>query len=211
MSVDRFDLFGAPLRVSTLDDLGPLVPEAAARLVDESRRTPGIARSNVGGWHSVPDLTLRRESPIAPVMQRLVAEVDRTVKELAHARGVADRFAHGYGVHAWAMVLGAGDYVTPHCHAEAHLSGAFYVDAGDEPPDDRPSGRIVFRNPVAGAAMVPGLDLFPGEFSVQPRTGMLILFPGYLPHYVHPYRGARPRVCISLNVRIEPRRRPPAG
>lgn len=201
--IDRLEVFGSPIRVSHLEGLGALGAELTIALTQEAASSPGVHRSNVGGWHSPPDLTLRPGPPFEPLMRRLAAEIDATVKELAHVRGQLHRFAHGYGIHAWAMVLGKHDYITPHDHAESHLSAVYYIDAGD-PPGGSPSGRLVFRTERAG--MVPGLDIFPSEFSIQPETGMMVIFPGHLTHYVHPYRGERPRICVSLNARIEPRR-----
>lgn len=201
--VDRLEVFGSPVRISRLAGLDALGEELTAALVQEAAASPGVQRSNVGGWHSPPDLTLRKGPPFEPLMRRLAGEIAATVEELAHARGQIGRLAHGYGIHAWAMVLGPGDYITPHDHAEAHFSAVYYIDAGDAPPGSQ-SGRIVFHSPRS--TMIPGLDLFPSEFSVQPESGMMIVFPGHLLHYVHPYRGQRPRVCVSLNARLEPRR-----
>ena len=31
---------------------------------------------------------------------------------------------------------------------------------------------------------------------------MLVIFPGWLMHHVHAYRGARPRVAISCNLTL---------
>ena len=45
-----------------------------------------------------------------------------------------------------------------------------------------------------------GLDLFPQRFMVKPRTGALVVFPAWLQHYVHAYRGTRPRLAISANL-----------
>jgi hypothetical protein len=33
---------------------------------------------------------------------------------------------------------------------------------------------------------------------------MLVVFPGWLQHYVHPYRGTRPRVAIACNLTMSP-------
>lgn len=209
-SIDRLEIFGSPVRVALLPDMDEANAALRAALLAEAKAGGGITRSNVGGWHSKPDLTARAEAPFAPVMKRLVGEIDRTVQELAAARGQALPQGYGFGVHAWAMVLGQGDYVVPHDHADMHLSAAYYVDAGDAPDgaedseeDDRPSGRLVFQSPRS--AFVPGLDLFPSEFSLRPQTGLMVVFPAYLSHYVHPYRGTRPRICISLNARLEVR------
>jgi len=51
---------------------------------------------------------------------------------------------------------------------------------------------------------VAGREINPSTFTIRPRTGMLVIFPGWLQHYVHPYRGGRPRVSLSFNVRLEP-------
>ena len=202
--MNQFELFGSPVRVSQLADQSDLLQSTREALTSEAQQTPGIVRSNMGGWHSVPDLTLRQGAPFAPLMQRIASEIDVAVHALARSRGVAVAGSIDYGMQAWAMVLGHGGYVIPHDHAEAHFSGALYIDAGDAPNDDA-SGRIVFTSPSSGAAAIPGLDLFPTNFSVRPETGMLLLFPGHLTHYVHPYRGHRPRVVVSFNVRLEVR------
>ncbi|EEA04372.1 hypothetical protein BH160DRAFT_0274 [Burkholderia sp. H160] len=41
-------------------------------------------------------------------------------------------------------------------------------------------------------------------FMIRPRSGMLVVFPGWLQHYVHPYRGTRPRIIIASNVVMSP-------
>jgi hypothetical protein len=102
------------------------------------------------------------------------------------------------------MILERGDYVVLHEHGEAHWSTVYYVDAGDD--DAAESGLLAFVDPRRGGRTVPGVDLFPTTFTVRPRTGSLVVFPGWLQHYVHPYRGSRPRVSISCNVVMEPAR-----
>lgn len=205
--MDLIDAFASPIQILHLENTAPLNTAAAAKLVDQSNQTPGIIRSNVGGWHSVPDLTLHREPPFAPLMQRLVGEVQKAIEALSQARNASSEWTYRYGIQAWGMVMEHGDYVTTHDHAEAHFSGVYYLDAGDAESDlEVPSGQIVFLNPRGGGAAIAGLDLFPQALTVQPETGMLILFPGYLAHYVHPYRGLRPRVCVSFNVRMDPKR-----
>ena len=37
-------------------------------------------------------------------------------------------------------------------------------------------------------------------------AALFLVFPGWLKHFVHPYRGSRPRVSIAFNVKIEPKR-----
>jgi len=93
-----------------------------------------------------------------------------------------------------------GGYVVPHDHGDVHWSVAYYVDAGDEVPP--PSGRLAFLDPRRSGRSIPELALAT-TFELAPRTGALVVFPGWLQHHVHPYRGQRPRICISCNLTME--------
>jgi hypothetical protein len=84
------------------------------------------------------------------------------------------------------------------------------VDAGD-PSEERLSGCIEFVDPRGSSATMmaagetrPFFEELYHKDAVrhQPETGMLIFFPSYLVHMVHPYRGERPRIAISSNYRI---------
>jgi hypothetical protein len=136
-------------------------------------------------------------------MQTTVSCVGALVAELARGEAEAPPPLprYRYGVHGWAMVLERGDYVVLHEHGEAHWSTVYYVDAGDD--DAAESGLLAFVDPRRGGRSVPGADLFPTTFTVRPRTGTLVIFPGWLQHYVHPYRGSRPRISISCNLVME--------
>lgn len=197
--MELIEVFSSPVMLRTLGDAA-LATELTQHLTAEAGAHPGIQRSNVGGWHSVPDLTLRRLGPFPAFFQGLVAELSAALAELAARRSVvAPRYR--FGIQSWAMVMGTGDYTILHDHAEAHLSGVYYADAGDEAPE--PSGHLAFVRPGGGFSELPGLPLAPTTFQIRPRTGLLVLFPGYLQHYVHAYQGRRPRVAISFNVRAD--------
>jgi uncharacterized protein (TIGR02466 family) len=109
-----------------------------------------------------------------------------------------------YGVQAWAMIMGDGDYTILHDHGNAHWSSVYYVDAGDADPERHAqSGLLAFVDPRRGGRPIPALELSASTFTVAPRTGALAIFPGYLQHYVHAYRGTRPRISISANLVLE--------
>ena len=110
------------------------------------------------------------------------------------------------GVHAWAMVMRNGDYTIPHDHSEVHWATVYYADAGDADEAAHPaSGLLALVDPRHGGRPMPGLESLLGTtFTVLPRTARLVVFPGWLLHYVHAYRGQRPRVSISCNVIFEP-------
>lgn len=179
--------------------------ELAERLVAESRTTPGFLRSNVGGWHSTPDLSQRKDDCYRALMDQIVRHTRITFNEVAAAAGLdPGNMQFRFAVHGWAMVMRDGDYTILHDHAESHWSTAYYVDAGDSDADAHPaSGLLAFVDPRRSGSSIAGVDLFPSTFTIRPQTGMLVVFPGWLQHYVHPYRGTRPRITVSCNLLME--------
>lgn len=192
-------IFATPVSMYELSGMEDVNRELTERLVAESTRVPSVHRSNVGSWHS-PNLAGRPEAPFRTLIEAIVTHVRETVDRIARERSETVPRLRA-GVHAWAMVMRNGDYTIPHDHADAHWASVYYADMGDvEPSQDSESGVLAFLDPRHGARPMPGLDLLGGTFTVAPRTGRLVIFPGWLLHYVHAYHGARPRVSISCNV-----------
>jgi len=196
-------LFPTPVSMYDLPNMDEVNRDLTARLVGESDSSPSVQRSNVGGWHS-ENLAGRPEACFRTLLQCVVTRVRETVEALAQERGQGLP-AMRMGVHAWAMVMRNGDYTIPHDHSEVHWATVYYADAGDADEGAHPaSGLLALVDPRHGGRPMPGLDLVGTTFTVLPRTGRLVVFPGWLLHYVHAYRGQRPRVSISCNVIFEP-------
>ena len=198
----RLPLFATPVSMYDLPGMDEINRDLTARLVAESVSIPSVRRSNVGGWHS-PDLAGRPEACFRALIQHVVTRVRETVDGLAQesGRGLP---AMRIGVHAWAMVMRNGDYTIPHDHSEAHWATVYYADAGDADERAHPaSGLLALVDPRHGGRPMPGIEIVGSTFTALPRTGRLVVFPGWLLHYVHEYRGQRPRVSISCNVTFE--------
>jgi uncharacterized protein (TIGR02466 family) len=194
-------LFATPIVMIDLPTLAATNDEIARHLLAEEHSAPSWQRANVGAWHSAPDLSRRPEPCFHALIRSVVDAVGSTVTALASDAGVAAPPAFRYAVTAWAMVMRKGHYVTTHDHGDVHWSAAYYVDAGDDRP--APSGRLAFLDPRRSGRTIPGLTLFPSMFDLAPRTGALVVFPGWLQHYVHAYAGDRPRICVSCNLTME--------
>ena len=95
-----------------------------------------------------------------------------------------------------ANVLFDGGFNKVHDHGDFTWSGVYYVDVG-EAGDDPNNGVLEFIDPRGGVA-----EAMKKVVRIQPAPGGLVLFPGWLKHYVLPYRGSRPRISIAFNVRI---------
>jgi predicted 2-oxoglutarate/Fe(II)-dependent dioxygenase YbiX len=76
----------------------------------------------------------------------------------------------------------------------------YYVDAGTNSLDHPLSGVLEFLDPRAGieAVTAPG-DPYGEPLRVRPEAGLLIVFPSWLFHWVHPYVGKTPRIAVSFN------------
>ena len=110
----------------------------------------------------------------------------------------------------WSNVNRLGDYHDPHNHPYAYLSGTYYVRVPDSRSttgnrsDVRP-GRITFYDPRGAVNMTaikddPQVD---PEFTVTPEPGMILLWPSFLMHYVHPNLSDEPRISISFNLIVK--------
>jgi hypothetical protein len=116
-----------------------------------------------------------------------------------------DAFQGTLSASAWATICRSGAYHAPHSHPDSAWSGVYYVDAGKETPHRPLSGVLEFLDPRAGveAVTAPG-DPYGEPFRVRPQSGLLVIFPSWLYHWVHPYAGQTPRIAISFNATPAP-------
>src|SRR5262245_26439677 len=115
----------------------------------------------------------------------------------------ANAFKGTLSVSAWATICRSGAYHAPHSHPDSAWSGVYYVDAGTIIPDRPLSGVLEFLDPRAGveAVSAPG-DPYGEPVRVRPQAGLLVVFPSWLYHWVHPYVGQRPRIAVSFNATL---------
>lgn len=202
--MEQSTLFGTPLFVFDLSEgAAERHRDLADRLCLEATTIPSVKRSNHGGWHSVPDLAQRADECYRTLTDAIVHHVQVVMTRVADDAGIASRPPLQFGVQGWAMVMHDGGYAALHNHAQAHWSAVYYVDPGRVDHEAHPmAGQICFVDPRRDINTIPGLDLFPSSRTVAPKSGMLLIFPGWLQHYVHPFRGQGPRISLAYNVSI---------
>lgn len=103
----------------------------------------------------------------------------------------------------WANISETGAFNTMHTHPGMTWSGVYYVDTGDS-PGQNDSGILKFMDPSPGSAASFLPFLARATPQIQPVSGLMLLFPSYVPHSVLPHRGNRPRISIAFNFRSEP-------
>ena len=101
----------------------------------------------------------------------------------------------------WANINGYKDTNMWHTHPKCVLSGVFYVDA------NKKSGNLKFFHPYINDISreweehIKNFNLMNNvETEIEPRSGLLILFPSFLPHSVNPNLNKEERISISFNI-----------
>lgn len=102
----------------------------------------------------------------------------------------------------WVSRVVPGNMVMPHAHADALWTGVYYVDPGGDP--DEVGGRFHVLSPAPAAARTgsAAVSWADATLAYDPLPGLLLVFPGYLQHFVDVYRGERPRIAIAFNAEI---------
>ena len=95
---------------------------------------------------------------------------------------------------SWSVRLGDAGFHISHMHPAGWLSSALYVALPPEVAAASGEGTLTFGVPDAAL----GLDL-PPRRSVQPREGLLVLFPSYLWHGTTPFHSTIPRLTVAFD------------
>jgi uncharacterized protein (TIGR02466 family) len=124
-----------------------------------------------------------------------------------YAKNLGIDYEMDWHVQAWPNVNRFGDYHNLHNHPHSWLSGTYYVqvpeDAGEyEGRSDLNPGAISFFDPRAQANMlaVKGDGQVEAEHRVMPEPGMLLIWPAFVHHLVHPNLSKQKRISVSFNV-----------
>ena len=150
-----------------------------------------IDRSNRLGWHS-PNTAMNRAA-FAPLNREILDAATDIFRRKLYAGNSRARLET-----MWANVNPTGAYHVPHSHGEALWSGVYWLET---PPG---SPGITFMDPRAAIGQNrPRLRFGPeGDRSTRMATaGRMIVFPGWLSHYVEPHTGVHPRISVSFNIR----------
>ena len=92
-----------------------------------------------------------------------------------------------YEISGWGVALNGGGHQKLHTHPEAKISGVLYLKTSKETESmETDKGNILF----------PTVE----SLSIAPYTGLMIIFPSYLPHSTVPTTEENERVCIAFNV-----------
>jgi len=157
------------------------------------------------GSQTTRNLVTERDPAIRGIMQAFQTAIQVYIEDIASQPATtsgADKHPftsrlqnRAYMKGAWAVQLRRNGFHMNHFHSGSWISSAYYVGVPAESADENlKSGWLKFgetRYATPGAT--------PERF-VQPKPGMLVLFPAYFWHGTKPIHGVEPRTAISFDV-----------
>ena len=201
------ELFATPVLMHRVPGFEAL--NAALRPLILARRDshPGLAHSNVGGWHSDTMMAEWGGEPARTLAQEFGRLAMRHTRDLASPE--RPRFA--FEAKMWANVSQAGASNAAHAHPGSYWSGVYYVDDGGCGADPALGGELRLIDPryptpqqaypelaYCGAGGAP----LRADQLVRPQPGLLVTFPSWLQHGVNPYRGTGTRISVAINLSV---------
>lgn len=145
------------------------------------------------GYTSFYNFNLALEKGFERVHELTVLGISKYLDEFAHTN------LNFKLLNSWSSIYGRGHYIPEHIHSHSHFSVVFYADASEG------TGEIVFRNPMypSYGMMFTGTQAFFNDNTVvQPKKGMMIIFPSFVPHYTKRHMDDKERIIFSCNAQI---------
>jgi tetratricopeptide (TPR) repeat protein len=172
--------------------------EAFARTLAALHRTTHrpIAQSLRGGTQTarnelpaddpvVADFSRMLDAPIRDYISRLDARsahpVDRRKRDSYRVSG------------SWSVLLSPGGFHVDHVHPQGWLSSAYYVEVPRIAADASRAAWLKFGEPGVRVGLPP-------EHYVEPRPGLLVLFPSYFWHGTVPFHEGGSRLTAAFDV-----------
>lgn len=140
------------------------------------------------------DILQQKHPALRALPQALDGPIRKRLKELG--TGEDSVRARNRGTYAfqgmWSVKLRPGGYHIDHVHPQGWLSSACYIET--VAPKGR-EGWIRFGQP--GVKTQPAME---AEHYVEPKPGMLVLFPSYMWHGTVPFTGDKPRLTFAFDL-----------
>jgi hypothetical protein len=156
------------------------------------------------------------QTPIAHLKsaseRRVRGIMDQFPELLAHIRDCASDYLEDWGhlldptyCEDRALLIGDRAHINTHAdNREGDVTAVLFLTGRGKghPINSVGNPRFVLEDPsrFADQARLP-FEARPG-FSINPRPGLLVIFPSHIPHNQHPYKGDTTHVQVVLNFRL---------
>jgi len=193
--MDKFVVFTTSIYRSKIEelDLGKITQE----IFDYQKQNDGVKKSNHGGWQSLSmDYSPSISQKIIPSMDIIIEKSLPFIRESFLDYGLTQK---EYYIQHWLNVNRKYDYNITHAHGDSKMSAILYTKVPEN------SGKIVFERAVdlIHDFNITNENNF-ASFYIEPRDGMLVVFPSQLKHHVEQNLtndNDDRRVSIAFNIR----------
>ena len=198
---DVLALFPTPVACIPITNADEINPGIERGILQREKAVRGLRNSNIGGWQSELDLIEWPEPEIAELVDNIKSGVLNMVGLVSGIR----QFDATLGLMAWANVNRSGHFNQVHTHPGNQWSGVYYVSPGEYDDDDIEfPGQLQIHDPRDRAEMVPHPGLpFAYPFRIEPKAGMMVIFPAWLGHSVNVFYSQTTRISVSFNAELQ--------
>jgi hypothetical protein len=196
MTAEVLRLFPTPVIIDEVEGSEQLNRDLESAILEQRKLDCGLKLSNRGGWQSKRDFPRWSGEP----GRRILEHATRLASANTGFR--PERGPPQWNVDVWANVSESGGFNMPHIHGGTFWSAVYYVRAGEGE-----GGQLVLHDPRMPALRMhaPALrfkDMGPDvRTEIEPRDGMMVLFPAWLLHSVEPWQGEGHRISVAMNIR----------
>jgi uncharacterized protein (TIGR02466 family) len=200
---ELLSLFPTPVLVRHWPDSDELNARLRELILRERQRSEGDARTVVEtGWQSEHDAPIGWNDPSVSI---LLDRIKIMVQELVSRTTPQPQPDHldNWTMTIWCNVNPPGGGHRGHQHySETLWAGVYYVDVGETDGGRPKGGRLVFEDHSGvPKEILVNANPFEREVAIEPRAGMMLLFPGLLFHRVEPFTGVGYRLSMAFNLR----------
>lgn len=194
--------YATPIGKFQFADTASINDELRSLILERERSAPSVDHANQGGWHSRGDFLDwpgRCVEQIRSWISDALAQMVQATYQMPESQGARQEPARGrFMVSAWANVSRIGNYHRMHNHPSNCWSGCYYVTSTST--QESLAGVLEFYDPRPFTEMVPTPGSPYGQrMIVRPVPGLMVLFPSWLYHFVHPNDSMEPRISIAFN------------
>ncbi len=192
-------IFATPLTVHFWPESDAINAELRDLILAKEAAGTGLVRSNVGSWHSKTDL-FAWDAECVRVLENRVRRLFLAVNNATMGQ-LKGKGPSNYRIEGWANVNRDRSYNTPHNHSNAIWSGTYYVAPGEPQGGNKFNGMLEFLDPRYGFKLTNTEGKSVDDHClVKPLPGIMVMFPGWLVHQVHPFHGDGERISIAFNI-----------
>ncbi len=191
--------FPTPIVVHRYPDGDRINEELRSIILKTEDEAEPMFRNVIGGWATKKDF-LNWDVPCIGELAAYIRDLLASVVEATTQGPNVPHMSH-FGMESWANILRSGGYHAPHSHTNCFWSGVYYVSVGKVDESLPYSGQIELFDPrsAGGGTAVPG-SIFWRKCRLNPEPGMVILFPSWITHMVHPFHGEGERISVAFNM-----------